>query len=325
MVNDEKFQDEVIEPPPLDEAWWQAILSDGGQRYNQTLADYSIYQIADGECSQEEDESITKHTDWDKAVKYFDLDETIQMTATGFNRGGLLVSGKGISGFVPISHLIHIDQTDISIRDKLQKYTNQSLHLKIIECDPSRERVVLSERAAQSEPGTRRKLLETLKTGDCIVGRVTNIKDFGIFVDLGGIEGLIHVSEISWGRVQHPIEVVTLEQKIEVYIISVDLDRARVALSLKRLNPNPWLSVHKKYRPGQITEVVITNLAPFGAFARLENGLDGLIHISEMGTDESISHPRELCKQGQKMKVRILQIDGTKQRLALSMNLEDDI
>jgi small subunit ribosomal protein S1 len=163
-----------------------------------------------------------------------------------------------------------------------------------------------------------------LKAGDCITGRVTNIKHFGIFVDLGGVEGLIHVSEISWGRVQHPNDAARIGQVIEVYVIQVDQASARIALSLKRLTPNPWLTVNQLYQPGQITEAEITSLDTYGAFARLANGLDGLIHISEIDSDKPLSHPKEMIQCGQKVKVRILHIDSSKKRLGLSLKLTDD-
>jgi len=129
-------------------------------------------------------------------------------------------------------------------------------------------------------------LLNNLQPGDCVRGKVTNITDFGVFVDLGGVEGLVHVSEISWGRVQHPSDVVSAGQEVEAYVIQVDQERSRIALSFKQMQPNPWLTVNERYYPGLKTEAVVTSIVSFGAFARLEEGLDGLIHISEMGLEE---------------------------------------
>jgi small subunit ribosomal protein S1 len=158
-----------------------------------------------------------------------------------------------------------------------------------------------------------------------VVGTITNITNFGVFVDLGGVEGLIHVSELSWGRVQHPTDVVCLGQQIKVYVIHVDQERARVALSLKRLDSNPWETAEERYFPGQITEAIVTSIVPYGAFARLEEGLDGLIHISEMCPDESTSQPEIALKEGQRVRVRILHVDAPKQRLGLSLNLEEQL
>jgi small subunit ribosomal protein S1 len=163
-----------------------------------------------------------------------------------------------------------------------------------------------------------------LTTGECIPGTVTNVTDFGVFVDLGGVEGLIHVSEISWGRVRHPGDVVRLGQPVQVYVINVDQDRARVALSLKRLYPNPWETAEERYHPGQIIDAIITSIVPFGAFARLEEGLDGLIHISEVCLDGNPALPGDCLEEGQLVRVRVLHVDGPRQRLGLSLRLEDE-
>ena len=167
-------------------------------------------------------------------------------------------------------------------------------------------------------------LLRNLSPGSCAAGTVTNITDFGVFVDLGGVEGLVHVSEISWGRVQHPSEVVSLGEQVVVYVIQVDPKRARVALSLKRLYPNPWETAEDRYYPGQIVDAVITSIVPFGAFARLEEGLDGLIHISEINPSDELDGIGAL-HEGQPVRVRILHVDASKQRLGLSLKLNGEM
>ena len=207
----------------------------------------------------------------------------------------------------------------------LEQYKDIQINLKIIECDQDRGRIVFSERAAQASPGSRKRLLENLSPGDCTWGTVTNITDFGVFVDLGGVEGLVHVSEISWGRVHHPSDVVSLGQDVEIYVIQIDQDRARIALSLKRLKPNPWETAEERYYVGQITEAVVTSIVPFGAFARLEEGLDGLIHISEFGHLDSRQQKDCGLSEGQQIKVRVLHVDASKQRLGLSLSLEGEI
>ena len=166
-------------------------------------------------------------------------------------------------------------------------------------------------------------LLKNLAPGSCASGTVTNITDFGVFVDLGGVEGLVHVSEISWGRVQHPSEVVSLGEQVIVYVIQVDPKRARVALSLKRLYPNPWETAEERYFPGQIVDAVITSIVPFGAFARLEEGLDGLIHVSEIAACDQ-SEGFAPLQEGRRVKVRILHVDASKQRLGLSLKVNTE-
>jgi small subunit ribosomal protein S1 len=264
---------------------------------------------------------------WDRARKIYLKDETIRLQVTGYNRGGLLVEGEELQGFVPISHLVSMtgEKSEEEREQLLSEYVRCSLLLKVIECDPERGRVVFSERAALSEPGSRNNLLESLQPGEHICGSVTNITDFGVFVDLGGLEGLVHVSELSWGRVRHPADMVKLGQRIEVFIINVDCDRSRVALSLKRLNPNPWLSAPSRYQPGQITSAVITSITPFGAFARLEEGLDGLIHVSEMSIQGEAVRPAEILKEGQEVMVRVLHVDAGRQRLGLSLRTEEPV
>lgn len=324
MVNKSHYREIHGEPPPLDDSWWQAVLTEEEERHSSSSTKDSFQGQTGDDRTHQPADTGAKNTDWEKAASLYEQDETVTLTVTGFNRGGLLVSGRDLLGFVPVSHLLDYGADESRLEEILGAYISQSLQLKVIECNRARGRIVFSERAAQSEPGSRVELLHSLVPGDRVTGKITNITDFGVFVDLGGVEGLIHVSEISWGRVQHPADVLSLNQDIEVYVIQVDPDRARVALSLKRLNPNPWQSVHSHYQTGQTTEAVVTNIVPFGAFARLEEGLDGLIHISEMCAGGEVSHPSQLLREGQVIKVRILLIDGARQRLGLSLNLTGD-
>lgn len=322
---DENYNDSFEgELPPPDEAWWQMVLKEEGLRYAEPSFDYVMDYLDEGIDPGEPHAVAKSSIDWEYASRIYDSDQSMTMIITGYNRGGLLVQGENISGFVPISHIVSLDHKENNHNENLQKLVGLSIQLKLIECDPERGRIVFSERAAQSGPGTRKKILNTLKPGDCVTGRVTNIKNFGIFVDLGGVEGLIHVSEISWGRVQHPNDAAQIGQVLEVYVIQVDQASSRIALSLKRLSPNPWLTVCQLYQPGQVTEAEITSLDTYGAFARLANGLDGLIHISEIESNKPISHPKEMIHCGQKVKVRILHIDSTNKRLGLSLKLADE-
>jgi small subunit ribosomal protein S1 len=240
----------------------------------------------------------------------------------------LLVEGEGLQGFVSISHLLdlnieNVEKGGFDPTTLLSPYLGRPLTLKVIECDPERGRVVLSERAALAESGRRNILLETIRPNDCVRGVVTNITDFGVFVDLGGVEGLIHVSELSWGRVKHPADAVSVGAEIEAFVIQVDKERSRVALSIKRLTRNPWESAEKRYKPGQILEATITSIVQFGAFARLEEGLDGLIHVSELNHVSKID-PRHILHEGDTVKVQVIQVNSDRQRLGLSLYFDDD-
>ena len=326
MVIKHHHQENQNIPPAMDESWWESVLAE----------DEALNELQNGAEPQHPDHIQQKakpHTaskaestsvNWQKAFEIYEQDQVLELEVTGFNRGGLLVSGNGLHGFVPVSHLVAAPCNDDEVEEWLETYINRVIDLKVIECDQERGRVVLSERAAQAEPGSRKKLLDNLRPGSCTRGTVTNITDFGVFVDLGGVEGLIHVSEISWGRVHHPADVVTLGQTVEVYVIQVDQDRARVALSLKRLHANPWETAEDRYFPDQITEAVVTSIVPFGAFARLEEGLDGLTHISEISDVDGQHNLNGILEEGQTIRVRVLHVDAERQRLGLSLKLDVD-
>ena len=321
---------------PIDESWWAAVLGDVEAHY----AELDGEEIPDGSHKSPSKDSLHSgnghemkdkiqfldresetEIDWVLVKDLYDRDQVICLKVVNFNKGGLLVRGDDIQGFIPASHLINLSGiTEQEDRNNyLSSYVGNSLLLKVIECDQERGRVVLSERAAQTDPGSRVELLNTMCEGDCIQGRVTTITDFGVFVDLGGVEGLIHISELSWGRVCHPDSVITIGDDLSVKVLGIDRDKSRVALSLKRLQPNPWETVNDRYYPGKTTDAVITNIVSFGAFARLEDGLDGLIHVSEfrkMGCDQGI---RDLYSEGQRIEVSILNIDPNQQRLGLGL------
>jgi small subunit ribosomal protein S1 len=310
--------------PPLDESWWEAVLAEDNAQQGYTSNHPSEYTRGERKHSSGATKADSELVDWELATRLYEHDEVCCLDVTGYNRGGLLVSGEGLQGFVPVSHVVEIagEKCDEGSQEQLISYVGRSLELKVIECDQERGRVVFSERAALATPGSRNQLLDNLQPGDCVRGVVTNVTDFGVFIDLGGIEGLIHVSELSWGRVRHPSDVVRYDQELEVYVINIDQERSRVALSLKRLCSNPWETADDHYAPGQITEAVITSIVPFGAFARLEDGLDGLIHISEIGSGQGNIDPYEFLSEGQKIQVRILHVDACKQRLGLSTRID---
>lgn len=299
------------ELPPMDEGWWASILADE--------------EILEPDV-QDSETRISLSTgalmvDWEKVTSVFDHDEIVELFVQGFNRGGLLVQGDSIQGFVPLSHLIESSNEcdEDEKRTVLANYVGKTIRLKVIECEPSQERVVLSERAALSGEGSRKALFQTLKTGSIVNGIITNITDFGVFVDLGGVEGLIHVSELSWGRVQHPGEILSLGQPIKVLVLQVSEESARIALSLKRLFRNPWESLAEMYVIGDIVPATVTAITRFGVFARLDEGVEGLIHISSI--QQGLAH-RDLDSMfvtGQVLTVKILHIDIERRRLGLGL------
>ncbi len=314
-------------PSEPDEGWWAAVLAD------EPLLDLDAEKQPPVHPTEaHEEQHIGKRKEgakkfertsenWERIRKLFTNDEIIKMDVVGHNRGGILVAIGDVHGFVPASHLIDIP-ADVSDEDReqyLTSYLDRKISLKVIECDSSKERVVFSERAAQAEEGQRKRLLQTLTEGDLVCGTVTNVTSFGAFVDLGGLEGLIHVSELSWGRVSHPSDVVEVGDEVEVIVLQVSEDECRIALSLKRLTKNPWVSLAENLSPGDVVEATITNIVKFGAFARLPEGVEGLIHISSMNFPEGCKHIRDFLTQGQSVRVCVLTIDADKRRLGLKL------
>jgi small subunit ribosomal protein S1 len=317
-------QSNTVVPPEIDESWWTALLTDE-DKYEQAG---SREQNPGEESMGHGKENMRRggkssEIDWMKVQEIFSRDQVITLEITGFNRGGLLVTGSGVHGFVPVSHLLEINcLTEENEKETiLSSYVGRTVAFKVIECDPERGRVVFSERAALAESGKRNLLFDEMYTGKHVCGIVTNITEFGVFVDLGGVEGLIHVSEISWGRVSHPSEIVKVGETVQAYVLQVDQDRSRIALSMKRLLPNPWENAEERYYPGQVVSAVITSIVPFGAFARLEEGLDGLIHSSEIAGEASKTDAINGLYEGQIVQVRILNVNAARQRLGLSLNL----
>ncbi|MCK4472308.1 MAG: S1 RNA-binding domain-containing protein, partial [Anaerolineae bacterium] len=230
--------------------------------------------------------------EWRSLEKLFETGEVFEGTVTGHNKGGLIVQLGQVRGFVPASQLVRLsrrdEERDLTREESRAKMVGQQLMLKIIELDRQRNRLILSERAATRiwRKEQKEHLLATLKEGDICRGRVSSLCDFGAFVDLGGADGLIHVSELSWGRVSHSREVLQMGDEVEVYVTNVNREKRRIGLSLKRLQADPWSQVDKKYSEGQLVEGTITKLTEFGAFARLEgDDIEGLVHVSELSDD----------------------------------------
>lgn len=243
-----------------------------------------------------------------------------------FNKGGLIVDLKGVRGFVPVSQVL--DLRNVSRQEGENEEVNQTLAamkgrrlpLKIIEINRSRNRLILSERAAVQEQRTQKKdeLMDHLEPSQIRHGRVSNLTSFGAFVDLGGADGLVHVSELSYNRVNHPSEVLQVGQEVDVYVLSVDRETKKIALSLKRALPDPWSTVDETYHIGQVVPATITKLAKFGAFAKVEEGLEGLIHLSEL-TDQTIQDASQVVQEGQPINAKIIHINSQRRRLGLSV------
>ena len=257
---------------------------------------------------------------WTWACECFSEGRTIACLVTGWNRGGLLVRWDELQGFVPASQMKEVltFESDADREAQLMHRVGEELQLRVIELDPARNRLVLSERALIWDARDGDRLLDSLKPGETRRGRVSNLCNFGAFVDLGGVDGLIHISELAWRRVAHPSEVLQVGQEVDVYVLDVDKNRRRIALSLKRLKNDPWLTVEQDYRIGQIVQGTITNVVSFGAFARIEDGLEGLIHISELG-EGNFLHPRNVVQEGDVVSLRILRLDSANHRIGLSL------
>jgi small subunit ribosomal protein S1 len=261
---------------------------------------------------------------WRDARDCMERGEVLELPVVGCNRGGVLVAWNGLQGFVPASHLVNLSPSadEGERQSELRYLVGTRLCLKVIEVDSQLRRFVLSERASRLDESRRKDLLEQLCPGDICQGHVTNLCSFGAFVDLGGLEGLVHVSELSWGRVDHPSDVLRPGDPVEVYVLNVDRERRRVGLSVKRLRPDPWQSVEERYHVGQIIEGVVTHVVDFGAFTRVEDGLEGLIHVSELAEGDFL-HPRNVVQEGDVVAARVLSIDSERRRMGLSMRQVD--
>lgn len=259
--------------------------------------------------------------DWLIAERYLQSGEVWEGRVVGTNRGGLIVKFGDIRGFVPASHVTGLPQglTEEERQRRLQSMVGQTFGFKVIEVHP-RRRLVLSQREAERDYRDLRKerLLAEIKEGQVRRGVVTGLRDFGAFVDLGGADGLIHISELSWGRLKHPREVLKVGQEVEVLVLRIDPQRKRIALSLKRLQPNPWVQVEERYYVGQLVEGTVTRLMNFGAFVEIEPGLEGLLHLSQIGSLPP-SKPEEALSEGDRLVLRIISIEPQEQRIGLSL------
>ncbi len=305
-------------PAEPDEGWWAAVLADEPKIEPQD--DVKTPVLAE-KITHAEPAQTKSSVNWFRVREIYAKDEIMKLEVVGYNRGGVLVSGDDIHGFVPASHLIDLpaDHKEEDREQYLISYLGRLISLKVIECVQQKERIVFSERAALAEEGQRKHLLNCLKEGDVTDGVVTNITNFGAFIDLGGLEGLAHISELSWGRVKHPSEILSVGQEVKVMIIQVSEEQGRIALSLKRLSENPWEAVAKNLSQGDLVEVTISNIVKYGAFARLDEGIEGLIHVSSMRFPSGCTAINDFLHQGQQVTAIVLNLNPQKRRLGLRL------
>lgn len=268
-----------------------------------------------------------KDRKWQLVESAFDDGSILEAEVLEYNKGGLLVDCLGLRGFVPLSHLdrVHFTEdlgkyaagSDAELKEVLGVLAGKSLKVKVIEVDRAKNRLVLSEKEALGTYSTeaREERLENIGIGDVLEGVVTGIMNFGIFVDLEGVEGLVHISEIAWEKVNHPRDYYTVGSPIEVKVLGIDEKSKKLALSVKQLTENPWETVEEKYPVGKTVSGKVGKIVPFGAFVNLEKGLDGLIHVSET------VGPLE---EGQEVSAVVTQVDGPSQKLALSVRQLED-
>jgi small subunit ribosomal protein S1 len=252
---------------------------------------------------------------WERmATKYKEGDEVHGICGRKI-KGGLLVDVEGVNVFLPAS------QVNLRRTHDIADFIGEPIRARIIKIDPERMNVVISRRKLLEEERQRQKeeLLKDIQDGQVRKGTIKNIADFGVFVDLGGIDGLLHITDMSWGRVRHPSEMVQIGQEIEVKVLRVDLERERIALGLKQKQASPWDGIEARYPVNSRHVGEVVNIMSYGAFVKLEDGVEGLVHISEMSWTKRVNHPSELVKPTDKVEVIVLEIDMEKQEISLGM------
>ena len=256
---------------------------------------------------------------WRELQSRYESGEIFDATISGFNKGGLLVNVEGVNAFIPLSQVVGATP-DSEQGDNLSDYQNRTLRLKVIELNRRRNRVILSERAAAQEWRAEQKdrLLAELREGEIRSGTITSIRNFGVFVDLGGADGLVHLSELAWDRDTDPEKLFNVGDRVDVYVMKVDQESKKIGLSIRRAKPQEWDNVVAGFDVGQVVPGQVTKLVTFGAFVRIEGPVEGLIHVSEL-VERRISHPREIVSEDDVVPVKILRIEKDRHRLGLSL------
>jgi len=296
------------------EKYWQALLEEGPVSSGSLVGAWEWIETLDVSMAI-----------WDEARQLHRLHTVLELVVDGFNRGGLVAHWKDVECFIPASHLVDYPfPADPTAREKhFQEYVGTMLRLCIIEVEPARNRILLSERQVPECELAQPEWPEWLCVGYTCEGKVTSVRQFGAFVDIGPLEGMVHISEISWGRVRHPEDFLEPGQTVRVKILNVDLDHQRVGLSLKRLNENPWMSVSDHITPGDVMVGKVASVERFGIFVELVDGLEGLLHISELNGGDSAEDLIRSYGVGQSITVRILEIVPEEHRIALGTAGED--
>jgi len=264
---------------------------------------------------------------WELVEAMLKSEEPYEGQVSGYNKGGLIVDVNGLRGFVPASQVSAVRRSmalGATPEQRWAKMHGETIVVRVIEVDRERRRLILSERAASNESrqSIKERVIEDLEIGNAYTGRVTSLANFGAFVNINGADGLVHLSEISWERVQHPSETLEVGQEVEVKVISIDQEKKRIGLSLRQLTDDPWKARIDKFQVGQLIEGTVTRLTKFGAFARLEGDIEGLIHVSEI-SDHRIEHPKEVLNEGDVVILRIIRIESDRRRIGLSMRKVD--
>jgi len=258
---------------------------------------------------------------WERIKDVYTNNETLEGTIKSRIKGGMVVDVMGIDAFLPGS------QIDIRPVNDFDSYVGETYEFRIVKLNELRKNIVLSRKALLEEDlkEKREELLSRIKVGDVLTGKVKNITDFGVFVDLGGLDGLLHITDLSWGRINHPREVVNLDEEIQVKVIDFDPERQRVSLGLKQLTPHPWEGIEQKYPVDSVIEGKVVNITNYGVFVELEKGVEGLIHISEISWTRHIKHPSEVFSLGEAVKAKVLSIDPEERKISLGYKqLEPD-
>lgn len=260
--------------------------------------------------------------DWKRAEDLLANDEVWEGSVSDANRGGLIVQFGNLRGFVPASHVLDLPRglNEDERKMRMQRLVGQTITMKVIEVNRKRRRLVFSQRDAQRDSRDARKelLLDQLREGEVRQGVVSGLRDFGAFVDLGGADGLIHISELAWHRVNHPREVLKVGDEVNVYILKLDSEGKRIGLSLKRLQENPWSVVDELYHVGQLVEGIVSRVTQFGAFVSLDPGIEALLHTSQI-SEPPPEDPSLVVHEGQRLQMRVISIESDKQRLGLSL------